>query len=277
MMSATAGTRIGHAGHRLPSPVARRILIADESPVNCLVARQQLRDLGYEAELSATAAQAIELHRRQPFDLILMDSQMALAEGDRITARLRALDRLRRAALVACTTASSEEQRNACLDAGMDDVCVKPLHQIQLRTLLLVWLPPRTVAEAIRRDAATRDELQSLADLFGNGFGEVVAMFAGDTESRLQALHDAASAGDAQQLHRLAHALGGSCASMGGWRMAGLCRLLDLTWQNCQGAGCTRLMNDIASEYSGFRLQLDHVLRMQRATNSHEQTAASRY
>ena len=102
-------------------------------------------------------------------------------------------------------------------------------------------------------------------------------MFAGDTESRLQALHDAASAGDAQQLHRLAHALGGSRASMGGWRMAGLCRLLDLICQNCQGADCTRLMNDIASEYRGFRLQLDHVLRLQRATNSHEQTAASRY
>jgi two-component system sensor histidine kinase/response regulator len=224
-----------------------------------------------------TAAQTIERHRRQPFDLILMDSQMALDQGADIPLRLRAMDRIRRVPIIACITASSEEQRSACLHAGMDDVCVKPLHQAQLRTLLLVWLLPRTVEEASRRDAGTRAELQSLAELFGNGFGEVVAMFAADTESRLLALHEAARAGDARMLHRLAHALSGSCASMSGWRMAGLCRVLDLKFQYGHSAVCARLLTDISREYHGFRLQLDHVLRCQQLAEPNEQTAASRY
>jgi CheY-like chemotaxis protein len=266
-----------YLSHRRPGAIARRILVADDSPVNRLVAQQQLRDLGYEADAVASAAQTIERHRRQPFDLILMDSQMALDQEADITSRLRVMDRARRVPIIACTTASSEEQRTTCLHAGMDDVCVKPLHQTQLRTLLLVWLPPRTVEEASRRDAGTRAELQSLADLFGTGFGEVVAMFAADTESRLLALHDAAKAGDAGLLHRLAHALSGSCASMSGWRMAGLCRVLDLKYQTGHNAVCTRLLTDISSEYRGFRLQLDHVLRCQQLAEPNEQATTGRY
>ncbi|MDB5757471.1 MAG: response regulator [Burkholderia sp.] len=251
------------ASRRPPGAIARRILIADDSPVNCLVAQRLLRELGYEAEFAANAAQAMERHGRQPFDLILMDSQMALDQRADITARLRAMNHVRHLPVIACITASSEEQRLACLNAGMDDVCMKPLHQAQLRTLLLVWLPPRSVEEASRRDAGTRAELQSLAELFGNGYGEVVAMFATDTEARLLAMQDAVSGDDARQLHRLAHALGCSCASMSGWRMAGLCRLLDLKFQSGHRAGCARLLADMCSEYRSFRRQLEHVLRCQ--------------
>ncbi len=261
--------------------MARRILVADDSPVNCLVAQRLLRELGYEAGTAATAAQAAERHRGRPFDLILVDSEMALDGGAGLTGRLRATVHAAPAPIIACITASSEEQRSACLNAGVDDVCVKPLHQAQLRTLLLVWLPPRTVEEASRRAARTRAELHLLAELFGNGsgngFGEVVAMFAADTESRLQALHDAAGAGDAAQLRRTAHALSGSCASMGGWRMAGLCRVLDLKYQAALPASCARLLDDISREYRHFRLQLDHVLRCQQLGATSERTVARRY
>nr|WP_314623964.1 response regulator [uncultured Noviherbaspirillum sp.] len=257
--------------------MARRILVADECPASCLAVQQQLRELGYHADIVADAAGAVERHCRQPFDLILVDSQMALAQGAEVIVRLRATAEVRRMPIVACTTASSEEQRSACLLAGMDDVCVKPLHQPQLRTLLLVWLPPRTVEEASRRDAGTRAELQALADLFGTGFGEVVTLFAADTESRLLALHDAAKAGDAAQLHRLAHALCGSCASLGGWRMAGLCRVLDLRCRSGHDAYCAQLLADIRNEYRGFRLQIEHVLRCQQLAMRHEQLAGIRY
>jgi CheY-like chemotaxis protein len=266
-----------YPGRPLPGAIARRILVADDSPVNCLVAQRLLRDLGYVADIAASVGQVMERHCRQPFDLILMDSQMALGRQAGITARLRGMNHVRHLPVIACITASSEEQRSACLSAGMDDVCVKPLHHAQLRTLLLVWLPPRTVEEASRRDAGTRAELESLAQLFGDGFGEVVAMFASDTESRLQAMHDADRNGDARQLHRLAHALCGSCASMGGWRLAGLCRLLDLKYKTGHNAGCARLLDDIGSEYRGFRMQMEHVLRCQQLAGSIEQSAASRY
>ena len=256
--------------------MARRILVADDSPVNCLVAQRLLHELGHAAEFAASAAQALERHGKQAFDLILMDSQMALDLRADITARLRAMNHARYLPVIACITASSEEQRSACLNAGMDDVCMKPLHQTQLRTLLLVWLPPRSVEEASRRDAGTRAELQSLAGLFGDGYGEVVAMFAADTEARLLAMQDAASGDDARQMHRLAHALGGSCASMNAWRMAGLCRLLDLKFQTGHRACCARLLADIHSEYRSFRSQLEHVLRCQQLAGPSGQSAARR-
>lgn len=262
---------------RIPGAVARRILVADDSPVNCLVAQRLLYNLGYPADIAATGANAMERHRKRPYDLILMDSQMAGANSFDATERIRAMEKGRRVPIIACTTASSEEQRSACLSAGMDDVCVKPLQQTQLRNLLVLWLPPRTLEEASRRDAGTRAELRSLAGLFGDGFAEVVTMFRTDTDARLLALRAAADPGDVVQLRRVAHALGGSCASMGGWRMSGLCRVLELKCQAGHGAGCARLLADIANEYRSFTLQLDHVLRCQQFAGASEQASAGRH
>jgi CheY-like chemotaxis protein len=263
----------------VPAAPPRRILVADDSPVNCLVARRLLQELGYQADIAPTAAQAEARHQQQPYDLILMDSQMAGMHDFDATARIRAIamEAGRRVPIIACTTASSDEQRNACLAAGMDDVCVKPLHAAQLRNLLALWLPPRTLQEAGRRDTETRAELRLLASLFGNGFEEVVLMFRTDTESRLQALHEAADAGNLIQMRKVAHALGGSCASMGGWRMAGLCRMLELQCHAGLCANCPQILAEIAKEYATFNMQAEHVLSDQRPGFPDEQGTASRY
>ena len=84
-----------YPGRPLPGATARRILVADDSPVNCLVAQRLLRDLGYVADIAASVGQVMERHCRQPFDLILMDSQMALGRQAGITARLRGMKHVR--------------------------------------------------------------------------------------------------------------------------------------------------------------------------------------
>lgn len=265
------------ASRPLPGAVARRILIADDSPVNCMVAQRMLHSLGFASHTATTAEQALEQHRKRPYDLILMDSQMAGANGFEATARIRAAHRQGTVPLIACTTASSDEQRSACIRAGMDDVCVKPLQPLQLRNLLLLWLAPHTVEEASRRDALTRAELLSLASLFGSGFEDVVLTFKNDTRQRLLALRRAAAGSDLRQLRKVAHALAGSCASIAGWRMAGLCRVLELKCQAGQRAGLTRLLADIGKAYHSFDLQIDHVLRCQQLSQANEHSAATRY
>lgn len=257
--------------------MTRRILVADDSPVNCIVAQRMLHSLGLSSEMATTGAQALERHRKRPYDLILMDSQMAGMNGFEATARIRAVQRHGTVPLIACTTASSDEQRNACLRAGMDDVCVKPLRPVQLRNLLLLWLPAHTVEEASRRDAFTRAELLALAGLFGAAFDDVVLTFRNDTESRLMALRQAAAGSDMLQLRKVAHALAGSCASIAGWRMAGLCRLLELKCQAGQRAGLARLLAEISKAYCSFNLQLDHVLRCQQLSQANEHPSPTRY
>jgi CheY-like chemotaxis protein len=265
------------AVRRIPGAMARRILIADDSPVNCIVAQRMLHSLGFSSEMATTGSEALERHRKRPYDLILMDSQMAGLNGFEATTRIRAVQRHGTVPLIACTTASSDEQRNACLRAGMDDVCVKPLQPVQLRNLLLLWLPAHTVEEASRRDAMTRAELLSLASLFGAGFDDVVLTFRNDTEARLLTLRQAAAGSDMPQLRKVAHALAGSCASIAGWRMAGLCRVLELKCQAGQRAGLTRLLAEISKAYHSFNLQLDHVLRCQQLSQANEHSSPTRY
>ena len=273
-----AGRRAGHpASFLVPGAVARRILVADDSPVNCLVAQRMLHSFGFPSDAASTGAEALERHRSRPCDLILMDSQMASANGFEAVMRIRTVERNGPIPLIACTTASSDDQRGACLRAGMDDVCVKPLHPAQLRNLMMLWLPPHTVEDASRRDALTRAELLALAALFGHGFEDVVLTFRSDTESRLQALRQAAAGGDLPQLRKVAHALGGSCASIAGWRMAGLCRVLELKCQAGQRAGLARLLAEIGKSYRMFGFQLDHVLRCQQLSMGSEHSLPARY
>jgi len=84
-------------------------------------------------------------------------------------------------------------------------------------------------------DDAQQDfqQLDATRAFLGQHFAAVIAAFSSDTPVRLQALHAALLAHDSQQTARLAHALAGSCASIGATHMARLCR--ELQQQASQG------------------------------------------
>lgn len=99
-------------------------------------------------------------------------------------------------------------------------------------------------------DGAAPEDFRQLDEtraFLGPHFAAVIAAFSSDTPPRLQALHSALLARDGQQTARLAHALAGSCASIGAARMARLCR--ELQHQASQPADC---------DPEAWRLRLKH-------------------
>ena len=92
------------------------------------VAGHFLRQMGYRFDLAANGVEALDAVARQPYDVILMDMQMPEMDGISATHEIRR--RFPAAGgpqIIALTAAALEEDRQRCLNAGMDDYLSKPL------------------------------------------------------------------------------------------------------------------------------------------------------
>ena len=126
---------------------AGHVLVAEDNPTNQMVIQTLLGKHGLQVTLAGDGQQALEalkaLQPAAPFDLVLMDLQMPVMDGCSATRHLRAWEAQTgcpRLPVVALTAGAFEEDRQHCLDAGMDDVLTKPVAMDQLQAALAHWV-----------------------------------------------------------------------------------------------------------------------------------------
>ncbi|MDD5297066.1 MAG: PAS domain S-box protein [Rhodocyclaceae bacterium] len=117
-----------------------RVLLAEDEPVNQEVSRCFLEDVGLAVDLAEDGRQAVELAKAHRYDLILMDVQMPNLNGMNATGEIRALPGYERTPILAMTANAFDEDRRACLDAGMNDHIAKPVDPQILFETLFKWL-----------------------------------------------------------------------------------------------------------------------------------------
>jgi len=114
-----------------------KILVAEDNIVNQKVALMQLAKLGYKADVAANGNEVLEALGRIRYDVILMDCQMPEMDGFEATAQIRRLaEPIRNIRIIAMTANAMQEDRDRCIDAGMDDYIAKPVRIDDLKTLL---------------------------------------------------------------------------------------------------------------------------------------------
>ena len=113
------------------------ILLAEDNVINQRVTVIMLQRMGYTCDLVENGELALEQARTKQYDLILMDLHMPVMDGFEATRQLR-LEHpgTDRPLIIALTAAALVEDRNRCLDAGMDDFLSKPVVQKELRRVL---------------------------------------------------------------------------------------------------------------------------------------------
>ena len=105
-----------------------RILLVEDNKVNQMVASKLLERLGYRADLANNGLEAVQVFQEKIYDLIFMDMQMPEMDGLTATKLIRQSPENSQVRIVAMTANARPEDRQACLDAGMDDFISKPIN-----------------------------------------------------------------------------------------------------------------------------------------------------
>jgi len=145
----------GPCGPRPDDTSPASVLVVEDNPINRLVIERMLARRGFRVACvddGARAVQRIEAGERP--DLVLMDCQMPEVDGFEATRRIRRWEQAHgraRLPIVALTAGAYAEDRERCLDAGMDDFLTKPLDDAALGAALARWVHPRARPDQVRR------------------------------------------------------------------------------------------------------------------------------
>lgn len=168
------------------------VLVVDDNLVNQEFAAEAVRRLGHEVVVASSGEEALDLAAFRLFDLVLMDIQMPGIDGLEATRRLRAAGSLMR--IVALTAHSTPEDRQRCLEAGMDDVLVKPVNTARVAAILHGPIPDSIVSNPVL-------------------FARVREAFHTQTPALLARMSDAIASSDAAALARDAHTMKGALSN----------------------------------------------------------------
>jgi signal transduction histidine kinase/CheY-like chemotaxis protein len=197
---------------------ALKTLLVEDMEMNQLVASRMLRDLGHAVRVAANGRQALELLEEERFDLVFMDIQMPVLDGQQTTRILRekeAADPARgRLPIVAMTAHAMKEDREKYLAGGMDGYLAKPLLISNLSKVIDEMAALFHLRNAAETGALTEEALdqETLAAAFGNDadlLRQGMGIYIRDSSPLLAGIEAALAAGDNSRLAVEAHTLKG--------------------------------------------------------------------
>jgi PAS domain S-box-containing protein len=119
---------------------ATPILLTEDEPINREITQELLEEVGLAVSFAEDGEQAVEMVSRHRYAAILMDMQMPNMDGLEATRRIRQLPDGRNVPIIAMTANAFSEDKNRCLEAGMDDFLSKPAKPEILYAVMLKWL-----------------------------------------------------------------------------------------------------------------------------------------
>ena len=212
------------------------ILLAEDNLVNQEVAKALLDEAGLAVDVAENGAEVLRLMAINAYDLVLMDVQMPVMDGLLATRALRAMPTHRHIPILAMTANVFAEDRQRCLDAGMDDHIAKPVDPDALYLALNKWLPAKSMRaaasatpvepeKAVQQDKmpdAVRlitglDAATGLQRVRGNwtSYARLLNLFAENHHDDIVVLRQRLAAGEREEACRIAHSLKGAAGSLG--------------------------------------------------------------
>lgn len=245
---------------------SRHLLVVEDNPINRDLVAALLKRLGQTFDLAEDGEQGLAAMKCKDYDLVLMDMQMPCMDGVETTRRFRAEEGEGHLPIVAMTANVMPEHRQACREAGMDDILSKPFTRHELANVLRAYPlrrhqaashvvqldhAPEQVADA---DAARPAEDRSCVGVGGGLDADTVteleqslehetlktllAAFFSRLDGRVEVLREAVDGSDRERIKREAHSLKGAAASMGCRQLAAEAARLEQLAPNAEMSHC---------------------------------------
>ena len=222
--------------HSLFEKIGERfhLLLVEDYPTNQKVATSYLTNAGYHVDVAGNGKEGVEACRSKQYDLILMDIQMPEMDGYQATAAIRHLEqeddgnlaRTRtRSPIIALTAHATEEDKQKCLEAGMDDFLTKPLQRGDLLQTIAKWLAPKGVpparpqecrAASPGKEAPAVDFDKAIKEFDGQRdlVFSIVREFSDDIKQQIETMNVALAGSDAETIRKEAHSIKGGAANV---------------------------------------------------------------
>ncbi|MBK5259040.1 MAG: response regulator [Thermoanaerobaculia bacterium] len=220
---------------RKPAPAAPashsssrgRVLVVEDNNVNQRVALRQLQKLGYTGDAVGNGREALQAIERVAYDVILMDWHMPEMDGIEATTEIRRRETAgKRIPIIALTASALPEDRQTCIEAGMDDFVTKPVREADLEKALSRWVPAREAAAPAVRilDASVIEELADGDEAFVR---DLLQTFLEQGDTLLRAAATAVTTSDSKSFMTAVHTLAGSSRNVGAVPLADHCTLAE--------------------------------------------------
>jgi CheY-like chemotaxis protein len=231
---------------------------------------------GYNVTVANHGREALDAHGQGAFDLILMDCHMPEMDGFEATREIRGRERGtpgKHVPIIALTANAMAQDREACLNAGMDDHLSKPFSMLTLQDMLNRWMPktagagaPAAVASApqapAKADAGVIDRqvLDQLGKVRTNGKPElltrVIKLYLVESPKLIQKLKQAAKASNAPEMASSAHSLKSSSANVGAKVLSRYCEDLEASARRADTEEARKILAKVESEHGSVQAAL---------------------
>jgi len=206
-----------------------RVLLVEDNELNQEVACELLREAGLVVDLAENGKIAVEMVQSAAYELVLMDMQMPVMDGLTATRLIRDLPGLLALPIVAMTANALLADREACLQAGMNDHVGKPIEPALLFATLVKWIKPRPGTATHVPQRGPEEQTVELPDIPGldtvGGLRRVLGKkiryldmlhkFLDGQGQSIERIQAAAEVGDWEIAQRHAHTLKGLAGNIG--------------------------------------------------------------
>ena len=243
-----------------------RILLVDDNGVNRKLLAAVLEADGHRIDEAGSGREAVEGCRLLPYDLVLMDIQMADMDGLAAATEIRALGgRQGEVPIVAISGDVEGDIVERCLAAGMNGHLPKPVSPTILTEAVTRWSRSRAPAPADRAAgpvAATSERLGGLAaGLAAETLAPIVDDFISSSTCQMADIERAAAAGDLVRLRGFAHDLSGSAANLGFMDLSRIARSVESACIESEPGSVKRLVPETKAEFQQVLATLADLCR----------------
>jgi PAS domain S-box-containing protein len=209
-----------------------RVLVVEDNAVNAQLATLLLNKLGFDVDWSENGALALQQFLRKKYVAVLMDCRMPVMDGYEATSQIRKIEaekgRANNPVLIVATTANAFPQdRQRCLDAGMNDYLAKPYDAKDLRRVLgELCTKSKSAGDRVRKEI--KRHLSKLSDDVGDeSILRLLELWRAELPDRLNVLSDMVAKDDFAGIASGAHKIKGSVSVFGLDRIAMQCQALE--------------------------------------------------